>query len=53
VIADRNLAWLSTESLYQQLTETDADIDNHWTEVRDPCGRFRGRIEELKGMATP
>jgi hypothetical protein len=26
VLADRNLAWLSFERLYQQLTETDAQI---------------------------
>jgi hypothetical protein len=25
VLVDRNLAWLSSERLYQQLTETDAD----------------------------
>ena len=48
MLADRNLAWLSSERLYQQLTDTDADIANHWIEVRDSYGRIRGRIEETE-----
>jgi len=49
VLADRSLAWLSSEWLYQQLTDTDEDTANHWTEVRKPYGRIRGRIEGAKG----
>ena len=26
---------------------------NHWTEVRDPYGRVRGRIEEAEGDGNP
>ena len=47
------LAWLSPEKLYQQLTETDVDIANLWTELGDPCGRVRGRIEETEGDGNP
>ena len=36
---DRSLAWLSSERFYQHLTETDADIANHWTEIRGPYGK--------------
>jgi hypothetical protein len=25
----------------------------HWTEVRDPYERIRGRIKEAEGLATP
>jgi hypothetical protein len=42
--ADRSLARLSSERLYQQLTETDVATANHWTEVGDLYGRARGRI---------
>jgi hypothetical protein len=30
-----SLAWLSSESPYQQLTETEADTPNNWTKVGD------------------
>ena len=50
MLADRSLAWLSSERLYQQLTETDVDTQaNHWTEAGDSCGRVRGRTEGAKG----
>jgi len=26
---------------------------DHWTEVGDPCGRVRGRIEEDEGDSNP
>jgi hypothetical protein len=29
MLADMSLAWLSSERLYQQLTETDADAYSH------------------------
>jgi len=41
VLADRGLAWLSSERLYQQLTKTNAD----WTSM----GRVRGRTEGAEG----
>jgi hypothetical protein len=28
-------------------------IPNHWTEVRATYEKDKGRIKELKGMATP
>ena len=46
MLADRSLAWLSSERLYLQLTKTDADTyRQHWTETGGPYGRVRGRIE--------
>ena len=53
MLADRSLAWLSSERLYQQLTETDADTANHWTEVGASYGRVRGRIEGTEGDGNP
>jgi len=53
VLADRSLSWLSSESLYQQLTETDADTDNNLTEFRGQNGRVRGRTEGAKGDCNP
>ena len=49
VLADSNLAWLSSKRLYEQLTETDADApcNKQWTEVGDPYGRVRGRIKGI------
>ena len=49
MLADRNLSWLSSERLYQQLTET----SKHWIEVGDPYGRVRGRIEGTSGGGNP
>jgi hypothetical protein len=39
----------------RQLTETDAYIltPNYWTEVRDPCGSIREKIEEAEGESNP
>ena len=55
VLAVRSLAWLSSERLYPA-----ADWDrcrylkaNHWTEVGDPYGRIRERIEGTKGNDNP
>jgi hypothetical protein len=57
VFANRNLALLSYERLYQQLTETDADsyivIANHSTEVGDSYGRIWGRFERTEGNCNP
>jgi hypothetical protein len=50
VLADRSLAWLSSKGLDQQLTETNAKLTaNHWTGVRDPYERARGRIDRAEG----
>ena len=53
MLRDRSLAWLSSERPYQQLTEMDVDTPNHWTEVRDPYGGIRGRIEGAEGEGDP
>jgi hypothetical protein len=46
VCADRSLAWLSSESLYQQLIEIDADtFSNHWVEVKDQYRKVTGMTE--------
>jgi hypothetical protein len=51
VFADRSLAWLSSENIYQ-LTEADADTARHWTEVRDAYGKVREALKEPKVIAT-
>ena len=53
MLSDKILAWLFFESLYQQLTETDADTANRRTEVRYLYGRVRGRIERAEGVGNP
>ena len=40
-----SLAWVSSERLYQQLTETDADTAKHWPKAREPHGKIKRRIE--------
>jgi hypothetical protein len=49
VLADRSLAWLFSERLYQQLIETNVDTVNHWIEVRDSYERIKGRTKRAKG----
>jgi hypothetical protein len=50
VLADRSLACLSSERLYQQLTETDADAHSQtWNGGQGPYGRVRGRIRDTEG----
>ena len=41
MLADRSLAWLSSERLYQQLTETDADT---YTQLKS--GTHMVKLEE-------
>jgi hypothetical protein len=53
VLADRSLVWLSFERLYQQLTEMDADIANHWTKPRTLVEELEKELKELKGITTP
>ena len=37
MLVDRSLTWVSSERLYQQLTETYADTyRKHWTDLKDP-----------------
>jgi hypothetical protein len=48
VLVHYSLSWLSSQRLYQHLTEIDAD-----TKVKDPYGRIRGRIEETEGDCNP
>jgi hypothetical protein len=52
VFADRNLACLSSEKLYQQLTEMQIYIAKHWSDVENPHGRVRGRNEGAEGDKT-
>lgn len=57
VFADRSPAWLSSERLYQQLTETDEDT--HSQPLKDTYSQPGTHMEEseglkeLKGTATP
>lgn len=53
VLADRSLMWLSSETLNGQLTQTDPDTANNWTEVWDPCGRVRELTEGAKRDCNP
>ena len=51
MLADGSLAWLSSEMLYQQLSERDADTTvNHWTEVGTPMEELREGLRELKQL---
>jgi hypothetical protein len=55
VLADRSLAWLSSERLYQQLTETDEDTYSpalDWDRGMSMEELEEG-LKEQKGMATP
>jgi hypothetical protein len=46
VLTDRSLVRLSFERPNQQLTETDTDTPNHWTEVGAPM--FKLGLEEAE-----
>jgi hypothetical protein len=49
----RSLAWLSSERLYQYLTETDQKFTvKHWAEVGDLYEELGEGLKELKGMET-
>jgi hypothetical protein len=46
-----SLAWLPSERPYHQLTETDTDTPNHWTEVGGGAMEELGEgLKKLKGM---
>jgi hypothetical protein len=50
VLSDRSLAWPSSERLYQQLTETDADAFSQTLDWgQDPYVRVRERTEGAEG----
>ena len=54
MLADRSLAWLSSERLYQQQTETDIDTHSQpLTEIGNPYGRVRERTEGTEGGGNP
>jgi hypothetical protein len=56
VLADKSLAWLSSERIYQQMTETDADTYSQPTirlKTGTPMEKFGEGLKQLKGMATP
>ena len=54
VHTNKSLAWLPSERLYQQPTETDAGtLVNHWVKVRDQYRRVRGRTEGAEGDCNP
>ena len=54
MLADRSLAWLSSERLYQQLTEQMQILTaNHCTEIEEPYGRVRGRLEGAERDDNP
>jgi hypothetical protein len=48
---NRILTWLSSERLYQQLTETDADTIE--LRLESPLEESEEGLKELKGIATP
>jgi hypothetical protein len=53
-LANRSLPSLSSERLYQQLTETDADIQSQELDWgQRPLWKLGEGLKELKGMATP
>ena len=47
MLADRSLAWLSSERLYQYIYEA------YTTGIKDPYRRARGRIEVDEGDDNP
>lgn len=50
MLADRNLAWLSSERLYPVLTETDAETQSQTLDrAGESYGRVGGRTEGLEG----
>ena len=42
-----------SERPYKQLTGTEADIPKLWTEVSEPCGLIRERLEETEEEVGP
>ena len=53
-LVDMSLAWLSSERLYQQLTESDTDIYSHPLESgHGSLCRVRGRNEGAVGKPLP
>jgi hypothetical protein len=53
VLADGSLAWLSSEMLYQQLSERDADTTvNHWTEVGTPMEELQEGLKNGRGWQS-
>jgi hypothetical protein len=55
VLAGRSLAWGSSEGLYKQLTEMDADTYSQPLDRGQgpPSEELRDRLKELKGIAIP
>jgi hypothetical protein len=53
VLEDTILSKISSEMVYQQLTETGTNTANHWTVVRDHSGRVSRRIERSEGDWDP
>jgi hypothetical protein len=53
MLTDISSAWLSSERLYQQLTEKDADTANHWTEIGDLYRRIMRQIERSEVDGNP
>jgi hypothetical protein len=49
VLTDRSLSWLSSERLYRQLTESDADTHSQPL----VCGKVMGRFERAEGKSNP
>jgi hypothetical protein len=43
----------ASERLYQQLTKTDVDTANHWTEVGTHIEELGEGVKELKWIANP
>ena len=52
MLAERNLAWVFSETLYHQLRQMQIPTANHCPENGNPYGRITGRLKELRWMAT-
>jgi hypothetical protein len=53
MLADRNLAWLSSERLHLVLTETDAETQSQKLELRNLMEELGEKLRASKGIGTP
>ena len=53
MLADRSLVLLSSERLFQDLTKTNADKVNHWTEPENSNGRVKGSAVGVEEDCNP
>jgi hypothetical protein len=53
VLANRNLAWLSSERFFQHLRQMQVLKANHWTGHHHPNGRVRRMAAGAEGVYNP